>query len=402
MTDFVGWLPMPDGGDREHDLTSDYNAEMIEQIARFPSLRDRLRLRRQPRRRGTGHLRRRAAADPRVGRAELPVLRLRLRACRPTNSPTGRRSAPSWATGPASRSAWSRSAAPGWAPTCSAGWWRPSRRRSRLVPGLRMIVVAGPRIDPGLPPVPGRAGGARLRARPVPASRGLRSGGRAGWPDHHDGAHRGPAAVHLRAAAPPLRAELPRPAPAGPVRRRAAAWTTRETAPDVLAEAMAEEISRPVRYRPGRDRRGGAGRRLPGRAHLTPSSSDPSVDWASRRTCGIPCSRARSRAPQQYGSGPVAVAEPDESLPVHGQRRGQGWRPRHPLGQRDQRRQDQRGRARDRLARARPGPGSRYASSPSSHAPPTGMLACSSSRSASGQDRPGNRWRRASGAAQRS
>jgi predicted glycosyltransferase len=41
MTDFVGWLPMPDGGDREAFLTADYNAEMIEQIARFPRVRDR-------------------------------------------------------------------------------------------------------------------------------------------------------------------------------------------------------------------------------------------------------------------------------------------------------------------------------------------------------------------------
>src|SRR4051794_22097782 len=41
LTDFVGWLPMPDGGDREQFVTADYNAEMIEQIARFPRLRDR-------------------------------------------------------------------------------------------------------------------------------------------------------------------------------------------------------------------------------------------------------------------------------------------------------------------------------------------------------------------------
>ena len=41
MTDFVGWLPMPDGGAREAGLTADYNAEMIEQRARFPRLRDR-------------------------------------------------------------------------------------------------------------------------------------------------------------------------------------------------------------------------------------------------------------------------------------------------------------------------------------------------------------------------
>ena len=41
LTDFVGWLPMPEGGDDEARLTADYNAEMIEQIARFPRVRDR-------------------------------------------------------------------------------------------------------------------------------------------------------------------------------------------------------------------------------------------------------------------------------------------------------------------------------------------------------------------------
>jgi pimeloyl-ACP methyl ester carboxylesterase/predicted glycosyltransferase len=38
LTDFVGWLPMDAA---EADLTADYNAEMVEQIARFPRLRDR-------------------------------------------------------------------------------------------------------------------------------------------------------------------------------------------------------------------------------------------------------------------------------------------------------------------------------------------------------------------------
>ena len=41
LTDFVGWLPMPDGGEREAAITADYNAEMIEHIARFPRVRDR-------------------------------------------------------------------------------------------------------------------------------------------------------------------------------------------------------------------------------------------------------------------------------------------------------------------------------------------------------------------------
>ena len=41
MTDFVGWLPMPDGGEHEAMLAADYNAEMIEHIARFRRVRDR-------------------------------------------------------------------------------------------------------------------------------------------------------------------------------------------------------------------------------------------------------------------------------------------------------------------------------------------------------------------------
>jgi predicted glycosyltransferase len=41
MTDFVGWLPMADGGEREAFLTADYNAEMIEHVERYPRIRDR-------------------------------------------------------------------------------------------------------------------------------------------------------------------------------------------------------------------------------------------------------------------------------------------------------------------------------------------------------------------------
>ena len=41
MTDFVGYLPMPDGGDTEAALTADYNAEMLEQRERYRWVRDR-------------------------------------------------------------------------------------------------------------------------------------------------------------------------------------------------------------------------------------------------------------------------------------------------------------------------------------------------------------------------
>jgi pimeloyl-ACP methyl ester carboxylesterase/predicted glycosyltransferase len=41
LTDFVGWIPMPDGGEHEVFLTADYNAEMIGHISRHPKVRDR-------------------------------------------------------------------------------------------------------------------------------------------------------------------------------------------------------------------------------------------------------------------------------------------------------------------------------------------------------------------------
>jgi pimeloyl-ACP methyl ester carboxylesterase len=40
MSDFVGYMPMPEGGQREAFLTADYNAEMIEHVERTPSVRD--------------------------------------------------------------------------------------------------------------------------------------------------------------------------------------------------------------------------------------------------------------------------------------------------------------------------------------------------------------------------
>ena len=93
----------------------------------------------------------------------------------------------------------------------------------RLVAGLRVVVVTGPRIDPAaLPAARGRVV-PPLRPGPPPPLRGVRPGGRAGRPDDLHGAHRQPAAVRVRPAASPLRAEVPRPSPAGALRRRAAA-----------------------------------------------------------------------------------------------------------------------------------------------------------------------------------
>lgn len=41
LTDFVGYVPMPEGGTHEAFLTTDYNAEMIEHVENHPGVRDR-------------------------------------------------------------------------------------------------------------------------------------------------------------------------------------------------------------------------------------------------------------------------------------------------------------------------------------------------------------------------
>ena len=82
LTDFVGWLPMPEGGEHEARLTADYNAEMIEQIARFPRVRDKAIFVGNPRRHRPGPLRRRTTLDQAMGRRALRVLRIRASARR--------------------------------------------------------------------------------------------------------------------------------------------------------------------------------------------------------------------------------------------------------------------------------------------------------------------------------
>ena len=71
LTDFVGWLPMSDGGEREAFLTADYNAEMVEHIARFPRLRDRAIFVGNPEDIVPDRLGPELPGDPRVDRAAL-------------------------------------------------------------------------------------------------------------------------------------------------------------------------------------------------------------------------------------------------------------------------------------------------------------------------------------------
>jgi pimeloyl-ACP methyl ester carboxylesterase/predicted glycosyltransferase len=155
LTDFVGWLPMPDGGAAEAALTADYNSEMIEQIERFPRLRDRALFVGDP-----------EDVVPDGFGAGLPGIR---EWTRRHYAFTG------YITGIDPAEIADRDAlraALGWPPgqpVCvvavgGTGVGEHLLRRvvaafpraAALVPGLRMEVVAGPRIDPrSLPAAPG-------------------------------------------------------------------------------------------------------------------------------------------------------------------------------------------------------------------------------------------------------
>ena len=153
LTDFVGWLPMPQGGAAEAALTADYNAEMLEQRARYGWVRDRSIFVGNP-----------EDVVPDAFGPDLPGIREWTEA---------HYDFPGYVTGfdPAELS--DRDALRdelGWGPDeriCvvtvgGSGVGGALLRRviaahpaaSRLVPGLRTIVVAGPRIDPAALPAP--------------------------------------------------------------------------------------------------------------------------------------------------------------------------------------------------------------------------------------------------------
>lgn len=153
LTDFVGNLPMPDGGAREAWLTSDYNAEMLAHVAEQPGLRDKSIF----------------VGDPddivpdRFG-PDLPLIREWTQAHYDFAGYVTGFDASEVADRAALRAALGyRADEPLCIATVGGSGVGDSLLRkiiasfpeaSRRVPGLRMIVVAGPRIDPAALTVP--------------------------------------------------------------------------------------------------------------------------------------------------------------------------------------------------------------------------------------------------------
>jgi pimeloyl-ACP methyl ester carboxylesterase/predicted glycosyltransferase len=250
LTDFVGWIPMPDGGSREQLLTADYNAEMIEQIERFPRLRDRSVFVGNP-----------GDVVPDGFGDGLPLIRDWVGQHYEFSGYVSGFTPPD----PAARDA--VRAELGYRPgekVCvvtvgGSGVGSDLLRRvvaaypaaKRLIPDLRMIVVTGPRIDP--------------ESLPAPYPDGLDVRGYV-----HD-LYRHLGACDLAVVQGGLTTTMELTAGGRPfiyvplrrhfeqnvhVRHRLAQYRAGrcldygETVPDVLAQAMAEEIARPVSYRP--------------------------------------------------------------------------------------------------------------------------------------------------------
>ena len=228
LTDFVGWLPMPAGGEREAFVAADYNAREHRARRALPARARPRAVRRQP-------------ADVVAGTfgPGLPVipdwierhfeftgLRAAVRSRRLRRP--GARCARELGYGPTSRSGGRRVGGSGVGATCcSADRRRPgcARRVPDAAPGRW---CAGPRIDPAA--LAGRrdvrcVGYVHDLFRTLAV---LRPGRRAGRPDDDDGAGREPAPVLYVPAARPLRAEPPRRATGcGATARRRRRRTTR-------------------------------------------------------------------------------------------------------------------------------------------------------------------------------
>ena len=157
LTDFVGWLPMPDADERERFLTADLNAEMLEHRARFGAVRDRSIFVGNPDDVVPDDFGPGLPSINELGAAELRLLRLchRFRPDRAagpgcSSSPLGL---------PPGRAAVHRDGrrVRGRRRICCAGCSTRCRLIRHRVPDLRFLVVTGPRIDPASPAADPRA-----------------------------------------------------------------------------------------------------------------------------------------------------------------------------------------------------------------------------------------------------
>ena len=151
LTDFTGWLPMADGGAAEEALTADWNAERIERGRRYPRLRDRSIF--------VGN--EADVVDLSLGRG-LPTARQWAREryafsgyVLGGSSPADRAEVRAEVGyGPDERVCIVTVGGSGVGTSLLRRAAEAFRFAEKLVPGLRMVLVTGPRIDPASVPAP--------------------------------------------------------------------------------------------------------------------------------------------------------------------------------------------------------------------------------------------------------
>ena len=165
FTDFVGYVPMPAGGEHEAFLTTDYNAEMIGHIERHPGVRDRAIFVGNAGGHRAAVVRQGPAGDARLGAEALRFRGLHHRRASRRPSAAARTCADSLGYRPDERVCIVTVGGSGVGTHLIRRILQSYPMARAKLPELRMILVAGPRIDPAFARRAGRRRGARFRAR---------------------------------------------------------------------------------------------------------------------------------------------------------------------------------------------------------------------------------------------
>ncbi len=203
FTDFVGYVPMPAGGEHEAFLTTDYNAEMIEHVERHPRRARPRDLCGQSRRHRSDVIRQGPADDARLGAQALRVRRLYHRRASPSIRQPRRLASEPRLSGRRTRvhrhgrRIGRRGASD---PAYSAKLPDGPRQAARSAHGRGCRSAHRSRV----PQCTCRSRNARIRAEPRSSSRRVRSGSGAGRAHDLHGAHSGRNAVPLFPAEEPL------------------------------------------------------------------------------------------------------------------------------------------------------------------------------------------------------
>ena len=250
FTDFVGYVPMPSGGEHEAFLTTDYNAEMIEHIERHPGVRDRAIFVGNPEDIVPHVVRHRTCRRCATGCRSISILPATSSASIPRASAAGNSLRERLGYRDDERVCIVTVGGSGVGAHLIRRILQSYPMVQAKLPELRMIVVAGPRIDPASLAAPAGRRGAGFRARSRSPSCGLRSGAGAGRAHHLHGACGGRHAVPLFSAARTISSRTSTSPTGSAAMAQERQMEFAASTPDMIADAMMLALSSPDKPNP--------------------------------------------------------------------------------------------------------------------------------------------------------